>query len=168
MNRRDFFRSAGVLTLLSVELNGGYIIDFNKNDSFYLNLELLFSDLLADDMPSVKELNTIAYIATVLNSTKVKQNEKDFYKNGIKWLNEDSKELYNKLYSNLDSTQRQNVLKHINAFSWGDSFLYNSFIYYFESMFSDPIYGVNIDESGWKYLNYIPGYPRPSKVGENV
>lgn len=161
-------RSAGVITLLGTNLSAGYIIDFDKNDSFYTTLELLFSDLLAADMPSVKQLNTIAYIATVLNSKKVKENEKDFYKNGIKWLNEDSKELYNKLYSNLNSDQRQNVLKHINTYSWGDSFLYNSFIYYFESMFSDPVYGVNIDESGWKYLNYTPGYPRPNKVGENV
>lgn len=31
-----------------------------------------------------------------------------------------------------------------------------------ESLSLDPIYGVNSNESGWKWLEHQPGYPRPN------
>lgn len=119
-----------------------------------------------DLFPYAKELgiDTSKYIPIILNHSKVTKDDKEFITNGVKWLNEESVTKYNKIYTKLDSTQRQNILKIISKQRWGENWVFDMLGYIFESMLGDPIYGGNNNEAGWKWLNFKGGNPRPTKA----
>ena len=119
-----------------------------------------------DLFPKAKALNieTANYITLILKSRYVSDEDKLFLKNGTKWLNETSVEMYKNIYTKLTYIERQNVLKEISQTKWGDSWLYNMMNYIFEAMLGDPIYGGNNKEAGWKWLAFEGGKPRPTKA----
>ncbi len=119
-----------------------------------------------DLFPKAQELHieTANYIHLLLKSRYISDADKKFLKNGVKWLNETSVEMYKDTYTKLTFTQRQNVLQTISQTKWGDSWLYNMMTYIFEAMFGDPIYGGNTHEAGWKWLAFEGGKPRPTKA----
>lgn len=118
-----------------------------------------------DLVPKAKELkiNTAEYISIILHHERVTREDKEFLKNGVKWLNEEAVAMYKKTYVKLLPIQRQNVLKSVVKTEWGDSWVYTMMTYTFEAMFGDPIYGSNNNEAGWKWLNFTGGLPRPKK-----
>ena len=117
-----------------------------------------------DGLPTKEQINAKAYLSFVLNHPRVTQSDKDFIKNSVKWLNEEAIAKYKKIYTKLSSSQRQEVLKSISQISWGESFIADILKYTFEAMLGDPIYGVNKNESGWKWLNHQSGLPRPKRT----
>jgi len=116
------------------------------------------------NVPTKKQINAKAYLSLMLNHPRVTKTDKDFLKNGVKWLNEESNSLYSKIYTKLDSDKRQEVLRSISKSSWGESFIADNLKFTFEAMLGDPIYGSNKDESGWKWLNHTAGLPRPKEA----
>jgi len=125
-------------------------------------LEVMQEDLF----PKAKELgvDTKRYMHIILHHTRVSQEDKKFIKNGVKWLNEEAVSLYQRDYINLPKNEREDVLKAISKTSWGESFIYDILTYTFEATFADPIYRVNQNEAGWKWLNFEGGLPRPKKA----
>jgi len=125
-------------------------------------IELVQNDLF----PKAKELgiNTFVYMSVVLNHSRITDEDKEFIKNGVKWLNEEAVEKYSATYTKLTSTQRQNILKIISQTRWGDSWINEMLTYSLEAMLSDPIYTANKDEAGWKWLNFQGGFPRPKEA----
>lgn len=126
-------------------------------------LEVLCSDLL----PISKDLdcNSPFYIKNIiLNHSRIDDDTKKFIRNGIKWLNEDSLEKYSSFYENLSKDKREEVLKYISEFKWGDNFIYTILKYIMESALGDPIYQINTKQSAWLWLEHESGYPRPSKA----
>ena len=129
-------------------------------------LEILLSDLFPDRSCGVgtSGANARAYMAYILNHSRISDDEKDFIRNGLGWLDTSAKELFSKEYEALDASQRQAVLEHIASQEWGESFIQTLLGYIFEAQFGDPIYGINFNEAGWKWLAHTPGYPRPQKA----
>jgi hypothetical protein len=118
-----------------------------------------------NNFPSVKELGSVEYLAGVLDDSRIEQSSRDYILNGVMWLDETADEMFSqKRYYLLSSDERQQLLKNISSLNWGDNWLWTMMRYYFESMFCDPIYGGNKNKSGWKWLNYTPGHPRPVNV----
>ena len=109
-------------------------------------------------------INTPAYLTSILNHSRVTEDNKTFIRNGVKWLNEEAVEMYKKTYVKLSSQERQEVLKSISEARWGESWIHTMLTYIFEAMLSDPIYGANKNEAGWKWLNFRGGLPRPTKA----
>lgn len=132
----------------------------------YQTMALLYDDLFppSNNIPGARELNTIAYMRGVLQDERIPQERKTYLFNGVKWLDEESITGYGKKYFNLHSDQRSAILDSISKEYWGGSWLYFLMEYFFESMFCDPVYGANIDQKGWRWLNLEPGYPRPSRA----
>jgi len=125
-------------------------------------IELVQRDLF----PKAQELgiNTFVYMSIVLNHSRITDEDKEFIKNGVRWLNEEAVEKYNTIYTKLTASQRQEILKDISQVKWGDSWINEMLTYALEATFSDPVYGVSKNESGWKWLAFEGGYPRPKEA----
>ncbi|WP_193110838.1 gluconate 2-dehydrogenase subunit 3 family protein [Sulfurimonas paralvinellae] len=118
-----------------------------------------------DLFPQAQKLGieTASYMSLVFNHSKISKSDKDFLKNGVKWLNEEAVKIYRSSYVKLSRNDRQNVLKNIAKTEWGESFIYDVMSYMFEAMLGDPIYGSNNKEAGWKWLAFEGGVPRPKE-----
>ena len=126
-------------------------------------IALLQKDIFpyTDGVPDVDDISAKKYVALILNHPRINDRDKEFLKNGVKWLNEEALELFDDVYIKLSFEKRQSVLKSIAKTSWGESFIADNLTYIFEAMFGDPVYGINKDEVGWRWLNYKTGLPRP-------
>ena len=161
-SRRTFiqagFASSIVLISVNSELFGGVTV--------LGTISVLQADLFPQTagLPTKKQINAKAYLSLILNHSRVTDTDKKFIKNGVKWLNEESISKYKKIYTKLTPSQREDVLKDVSLTSWGESFIANILKYSFEAMLGDPIYGINKDESGWKWLNHSAGLPRPKET----
>lgn len=159
MNRRIFLQKSFLTMTLAVFFQGKLFAKVSPLD----NLDLLCNDLF----PLIKKIssNSEWYIKNVvLNHTKIDLDTQKFIRNGLKWLNEEAITRSGNTYSKLVYEQRQTVLKTISQTKWGDSFIYTILKYIMESVLGDPIYGINTNQNGWKWINHETGYPRPQKA----
>ena len=156
--RRNFL-IAGFLTTSIVVMNSGkFFSTTSPKDTF---------DTLQNDLfPKAKELgvNVSAYLSLILHHSRITQEDKDYLRSGVKWVNETSIELYSKLYTELNTGQRETLLETINAEEWGENYLSTLLSYIMEAMFSDPIYGVNQNRAGQKWLGFKNGLPYPKEA----
>ena len=79
-------------------------------------LTLVQSDLF----PYADELgvDVVMYVKLILNHSHVRDEDKLFIRNGVRWLNEEAILKYDKIYTKLSQKQRQNVLKIISKERW--------------------------------------------------
>ena len=157
-SRRDFlkygFLSSSVLVMSGCEL---FSVVTPKE-----TIELVQSDLF----PKAHELgiNTFVYMSVVLNHSRITDEDKEFIKNGVKWLNEEAVEKYSTTYTKLTSSQRQDILKIISQIKWGDSWINEMLTYALEATLGNSIYGANKNHTGWKWLAYEGGLPYPKEA----
>jgi len=156
-SRRDFLKGSAFATsgllLSGCNLFGGATPT--------QTLSLVQSDLFP--YAEILGVNTSAYATLILKHTRVTDADKAFLKNGIKWLDEEAEEMYKASYTKLSAKERQTVLKSISQVRWGESWIDTVLTYIMEAMMSDPIYGVNKNEAGQKWVHHIQGYPRPKE-----
>ena len=119
-----------------------------------------------DLFPKAKELgiDTSEYITIIYRHHKISKEDKDFLKNGVKWLNETAQEEHKKIYTKLSDTKRQEVLENIAQTEWGSAWIDTMLRYIFEAMLGDPIYGGNQNRAGWNWLAFKGGEPRPKRI----
>jgi len=129
-------------------------------------LEQLFPPNIA--MPSVHSFNLIGFFQALMKDPRVKDETKQILQDGVKWLNQTSKNSYMKNYKELTLSQKETLLKQISLKQWGDTWLWHLMNFAFEAMFSDPVYGANINKIGWKWVENESGLPRPPKVNAYV
>ena len=115
-------------------------------------------------MPSGSQINASAYLVKILNHSHVTDEDKEFIKNGVKWLNEEAVTKYNTTYTKLTSSKRQETLKTISQVRWGESWIDEMLTYSLEAMISDPVYGVNKNQSGQRWLHFEAGLPSPKEA----
>jgi gluconate 2-dehydrogenase gamma chain len=159
MNRRVFLKSSFLTVAVLIFSKGELFAKVTPLDTLVLLQEDLF--------PLSKELdsNSASYILkTVLSHSKIDDETKQFIRNGVKWLNEESVAIYGNIYTKLSDEKRQAVLQTIAQVRWGDSFIYTMLQYIMESVLGDPIYDINTKQQGWAWLNHETGYPRPQKA----
>ncbi len=127
-------------------------------------LTVLQNDLfppLSNDLDT-QTINARKYLSYILHHPRVSDIDKRFLKNALVWLDEASLEMFQKEYRLLDAPYRQKILKHIASKEWGESFIETNLTYIFEALLGDPIYGINKNEVGWRWLCHTPGLPRPT------
>ena len=157
-SRRFFFKNTFLSTAVLIMPNGKLFGAVTPSNTIALVQEDLF--------PTSPKLynNASRYISLILNHSHVSDEDKQFIRNGVQWLNEESVELYKKTYTNLTSTQRQNTLQTISEYRWGQSWIENMLTYIMEATLGDPLYGINKNKTGWKWLNHASGLPRPKEA----
>ena len=125
-------------------------------------IELVQNDLF----PKAQELgiNTYIYMSRILNHSRIRDEDKEFIKNGVKWLNEEAVGKYNATYTKLTSSQRQEILRTISQVRWGESWIDEMLTYSLEAIMSDPVYEVNKNYDGQKWLEFESGLPHPKEA----
>jgi hypothetical protein len=159
IQRRNFLK-AGFLCSAVVIMDGCSVFGFTTSKN---TLKTLQNDLF----PKAKELgiDTSSYLQNVvLHHSRIAQEDKEFLKNGVKWLNESAVDMFEKNYTKLSASSRQEVLRAISKTRWGEIWIYNMMTYIFEALLGDPIYGANRDEAGWKWLAFSGGKPRATRA----
>jgi len=167
INRRDFIHYSGIVgvaVLVGVAAREYALRNTAKSDTLSI-FEAVINHLFNDsDGYVTSQLNVTGYFKTILADTRIGEDERNFLVNGTRWLQESAEERFSKGFLALEKNQREAVLKEISMLRWGDRWLYKMMGYYFEVVFSDPIYGGNVNGNGWKWLDYHPGFPRPNEV----
>ena len=160
--RRTFLKgsafSATVFLLPQTELKASVPL----LDIIALAQKDLYGDL--KDAPSFDELNARAYLTLILTHSHVDADTKKFIRNGALWLDEEAILLYKNSYIKLNSKERQKTLESISQYRWGENWMHNMLSYIYEAVLGDTIYGINKNESGWKWLNHQSGLPRPKRT----
>ena len=157
-SRRTFFQTAFLGTSLLFISGKGVFASVTPLQT----LELVQVDLFPQTM--VENANAFAYLSVILKHSHISNENKQFLRNGTRWLNEEAVKEYKEVYTKLNKHQRQNILKIIAKESWGRSWIKTVLTYIMEATLGDPIYGINKNETGWKWLEHESGLPRPKKV----
>ncbi|EDZ63656.1 hypothetical protein SMGD1_1666 [Sulfurimonas gotlandica GD1] len=130
-------------------------------DTLALAQRDLYGDL--ESAPGFKEINSRAYLSLILTHSRIGEDSKKFITNGATWLEEEAQTLYKTPYTSLSYDERQKTLESTATYKWGESWIDAMLRFIYEAVLGDPIYGINKDSSGWKWLNHVSGLPRPKE-----
>ena len=120
--------------------------------------EVLFPKGL--NAPSASEFRATAYLLNVSTHSS-------FWAKDLKFLAYGAELLINEKndFLNINSKEQDKALRDfVNNNSKGESWVSLLLFYTLEALLSDPIYGGNKNESGWKWLGHNTGQPRPKKI----
>jgi gluconate 2-dehydrogenase gamma chain len=167
INRRDFFQYSGIVgaaVLVGVAARQ-YALRNNVGSDTFKIFEAVIGHLFNDsDGYVTSQLNVMGYFKALLADKRIDIEEREYLINGTLWVNESAQEEFERDFLELESSEREALLKKISMLRWGDNWLYKVMGYYFEVVFSDPIYGGNVEGRGWRWLDFHPGFPRPDEV----
>jgi len=147
--------------------NKSFIFSTHQLKILYLVQEFLFPK--DGNGPGAKEIKAAEYLQWVVLDPKMDEEEIEYIFKGIAWVEETAQEEKQEDFLQLDKENQGDVLTYIASQNWGESWYSVLLNFIFEALLSDPIYGSNPDNVGWKWLNHNPGYPRPDanhKYGE--
>ena len=170
INRRSFLLATGVFagsvtfgSLLAYYYKSSRKSHpFNKSQDKLLQVaqEHLFPK--TDDAPGASDINSLNYLHFVLTDPDIDEDNKNVLISGVDWLEEECQKTFNTSFIKLSSKEKNKVFRIIEKSNWGYRWLSLNLIYIFEALLSDPIYGGNPNEIGWKWLEHVPGFPRPT------
>jgi len=113
------------------------------------------------DSPGASELQAIVYLRNSIENPAADGEDKDFIFSGVGWLNDLSRERYQRSFTAFDEAERETVLRQIEQSKAGRNWLSLLLTYLLEALLADPVYGGNPGGIGWKWLEHQPGYPTP-------
>lgn len=134
-------------------------LTFDQKANIIWAHQILFPD--EPSSPGSMAIESFPFLLNVLNDPHRDPEENAFLVKGADRLNDFSKKQENKNFYHLDDELKLEIFKNFveeGGESWASAML--SVI--FESLLANPIYGCNPGETGWKWLEYTPGYPQPS------
>jgi gluconate 2-dehydrogenase gamma chain len=116
--------------------------------------------------PGAVDLHISAYLSYVLQDERIMEEERHYLLKGASWLEESAHERYSKSFLSLTVDEKEQLLLDISKESWGERFIYRVLNHILEALLSAPVYGSNVKEIGWKWLEHNPGFPQPSRKKE--
>lgn len=111
--------------------------------------------------PGAREINALGYLQFVVSDTTFDIDSREFITKGVGWLEDISHQMYKKSFITFDDKKREKVLRRIASSESGENWLSTLLLYIVEALLTDPVYGGNTDQIGWKWLQHVPGFPRP-------
>ncbi len=116
------------------------------------------------EAPGASDVHAAEYLQMTLGQPGFDPEIRDFLLSGIEQFQTFLTENRISAFETLSADQREHVLLEVRTLSWGENWLSLLLTYIFEALLSDPVYGGNTDEIGWKWLEHIPGLPRPTQA----
>lgn len=113
------------------------------------------------DSPGAAEIRALDYFRFVVADPKVDAEERDFILQGNRWLDELARELQGRPFVALDVEHKEALLRRTAASGAGENWLATLLTYLFEALLTAPAYGGNRGQVGWRWLEYVPGFPLP-------
>lgn len=145
--------------------------DVNTTNDFTLNEEQTQILIIVQDFlfpsdgngPGAVDLKAEKYMQWVLSDENMDPVEKQYFINGIAWVEETAQEELGLSFISLQDIERAQLLEMISKETWGESWYSMNLNFIFEALLSDPIYGANVNKQAWDWLEHNPGYPRPTE-----
>lgn len=113
------------------------------------------------DSPGALEIRALDYLRFVTGDPWVDAQEREFILQGSRWLDDLSQQHHAKAASSLDDAQMEQLLREIVRTGAGENWVSTLLTYLFEALLSAPAYGGNPQGVGWRWLQYVPGFPLP-------
>lgn len=113
------------------------------------------------DVPGAADIGATIYLHDAIENPVADAADKDFIFRGVGWLNGLTQERHKLTFLQLTSTQQQEVIEEIVKSRAGRNWVSTLLTYTLEALLTDPVYGGNINGTGWKWLQHQPGYPAP-------
>lgn len=161
-SRRTFLKNSFLTSIIFVTYSGELFAAVTPMQT----IALLYKDIFPQSAgsPKIYDINASYYLNSMLNHSRVTDQTKAFIRNGVQWLNEEAVAKYEKVYTKLTASQRQEIVEEIIQTGWGERWIQTLLTYLLEAMLGDSVYGGNRGESGWKWVNHKSGLPRPTKA----
>lgn len=113
--------------------------------------------------PSAKDMNAHQYFVWSLADDNLPTSEKDYFVNKTLQFIQICKEQLDKSFDQLNQIEQENFILANISEQWFESYLSRMITVIFEATLLDPVYGGNINEEGWNWLEHQGGTPRPSQ-----
>jgi hypothetical protein len=160
MKRRKFLIIGSALGL-SPYISAKEISDFEKT---FKKVELIISavqeHLFPEEskLPSAKSMNATQFLFETMIHKSFDKDIKAFVIEGAKEL-----EIREKgRFISMTEEEKEKALRAYEKTNYGRNWLSRIMTMTMEGLFSDPIYGSNIQEVGWQAISSYGGLPRPT------
>jgi len=108
-------------------------------------------------IPSASSMNVTQFLLETITHKSYDKDIRAFVLEGAEELIKREKGQF----ISMDSKEKEDALRAYEETRYGSNWLSRMMTITMEGMFSDPIYGSNVKESGWKALGSYGGMPRP-------
>jgi len=109
-------------------------------------------------IPSASSMNVTQFLLETITDKSYDKDIRAFVLEGAEELIKREKGQF----ISMDSKEKEDALRAYEETRYGSNWLSRMMTITMEGMFSDPIYGSNVKESGWKALGSYGGMPRPA------
>lgn len=110
-------------------------------------------------LPSAKAMDTITFLQETITHASYDRDIRGFVIEGAQELERRTKGKF----LMMDAAQREAALRSYEETRYGSNWLTRIMTLTMEAIFSDPIYGSNIGQEGWKAVGSVGGVPRPKE-----
>lgn len=107
-------------------------------------------------IPSAKSMHVTEFMFATMKHKSFDKDIREFVLEGAKELMHREKN-----FISLTTKEKEKALRAYEETNYGSNWLSRMMTLTMEAMFSDPIYGSNVKETGWKALGSFGGQPRP-------
>lgn len=114
-----------------------------------------------EDAPGAADIQAAVYLRNAIEDPGADGEDKEFIFNGVGWLNDLTREKYQRPFTALNEQEREIVLREIEQSKAGRNWLSTLLTYLLEALLADPVYGGNPNGIGWRWLEHQPGFPLP-------
>ena len=109
-------------------------------------------------IPSARSMHVTTFLYETITHKSFDRDIKAFVVEGAEELMRREKGKF----TSMNRIEKEKALRDYEMTNYGSTWLSRIMTLTMEGMFSDPIYGSNINESGWKALGTYGGFPRPT------
>lgn len=109
-------------------------------------------------LPSAKSMHVTEFLFKAIGHKSFDRDIKVFVLEGAEELRDREKGHF----TSMSHAEKEKALRAYEKTNYGASWLSRIMTLTMEALFSDPIYGSNIKEEGWKALSAYGGFPRPT------
>ena len=113
------------------------------------------------DSPGARAVNALDYLQGVMQDPRIPQDERDFVLRGVGWLQGMAQQRHASGFLQMSTAEQEALLREIARSEAGENWLSTLLTYLFEALLTAPAYGGNPGGVGWKWLQYVPGFPLP-------
>ena len=159
MKRRKFLILGSVIGLTPY-MQAKEISDFEKTfkkvePTLLAVQEHLFPQ--GSKIPSAKSMNATQFLFETMMHRSFDKDIKAFVIEGAKELEKREKGRF----TSMTEQEKEKALRSYEETNYGRNWLSRIMTLTLEALFSDPIYGSNIKETGWQAISSYGGFPRP-------
>jgi len=110
-------------------------------------------------IPSAEQMQVIQFLFETITHKSYDKDIRAFVIEGAQELIQRE----NGKFVHMTEKEKEQSLREYEKTNYGSTWLSRIMTITMEGMFSDPIYGANINKAGWKALNSYGGEPRPQR-----